>query len=131
MEFGNLLKSHLNQGGVAYYNTTWCGEVQETGASEFPYALRLANFVAVSESPIVFDQDRWGKLLSEYEIDGRPVLELARTEDRARLQQLLSIADEPVQQPRNQGTEIEMRGELLARWKGYRLITDDNMGTEW
>jgi hypothetical protein len=131
VEFGELIKSHLSRGGVAYYNTTGSGEVQATGASEFPYALRVANFLAVSESPIVFDKDRWRKVLAGYEIDGQPVLNLERAEDQARIQQLLQTLDDPVQQPRNQGAEIETRGELLARWKGYRLITDDNMGTEW
>ena len=55
-EFLQLLRHHLNVGGIALYNTTSSGDVQLTGASVFPYALRLSNFLAVSDSPINFDQ---------------------------------------------------------------------------
>jgi spermidine synthase len=130
-EFLKLLRSHLNRGGIAYYNTTWSGEVQATGCAEFPYALRIANFLAVSDSPISVDQQLWRKLMINYKIDGKPVFNLANGNDQSRLAEILRVADEPEHQPRSQGTEIESRAELLARWKGYRLITDDNMGAEW
>jgi spermidine synthase len=129
-EFCELLRSHLKSGGIAYYNTTGSGEVQITGASTFPYALRVANFLAVSDSPINFNKTLWKSVLMKYNIDGRPVFDLSKPEHVAKLDQILALADE-TPQPRRQGNEIETRSELLARWQGFPLITDDNMGTEW
>ena len=131
VEFGDLLRSHLKQGGIAYYNTTWSGEVQLTGATEFPYALRIENFLAVGGSPVTLDRDLWRRALENYRIDGRPVLDLKRPKDQARLEQVLQLAAEPDRQPQKQGNEIETRAELLARWQGFPIVTDDNMGTEW
>src|SRR6185503_1592083 len=55
VEFLQLARKHLNPGGVLYYNTTNSARVQLTGATVFPFALRIANFIAVSDSPIRFD----------------------------------------------------------------------------
>jgi spermidine synthase len=35
-EFLQLIRSHLQPGGIAFYNTTWSGDVQLTGTTEFP-----------------------------------------------------------------------------------------------
>ena len=68
-EFMQLMRAHMNPGGIAYYNTTWSGEALATGASAFPYALRFMGFLAVSDSPITLERslesgshqlsDRW------------------------------------------------------------------------
>jgi spermidine synthase len=130
-EFLKILRAHLDRGGIAYYNTTGSGEVQLTGATEFPYSLRVANFLAVSDRPITFDQSLWKEMLVNYKIDGQAVFDLRKPADQLRLTQTLRIAEQIRPQPRLQGEEIEGRTDLLVRWKGYRIITDDNMGTEW
>jgi hypothetical protein len=117
----------LNPGGIAYYNTTFSGEALVTGATVFPYALRIHSFVAVSDSPIMLDKKRWRTTLTNYQIDGRPVFDLAKPDQRARLEEILHMADE-LDVP---GGLIESRDSILRRFKGVRLITDDNMGTEW
>jgi spermidine synthase len=130
-EFLEILRAHLEPGGIAYYNTTSSAEVQLTGSTEFPYSLRVGNFLAVSDSPITLDPNLWKERLVAYKIEGRPVLDLTRPEDQLRLAQTLRVAEQVKPQPEAQGNDIEGRADLLARWKGYRIITDDNMGTEW
>jgi spermidine synthase len=132
VEFLQLLRLHMNPGGVAYYNTTSSGEVQLTGSTVFPYALRVSNFLAVSDSPIVFDRERCKSFLVSYRIDDRTVFDLSKADDRARIEQIASL---PLVDSESLGRWLDMsiedRASLLNRLKGRRLITDDNMGTEW
>ena len=127
VEFMDLLRAHLNQGGIAYYNTTSSKNVLATGATAFPYALRVLNFLAVSDSPVTLDKNRWRTALTNYRIDGSPILNLSDPPQRVRLEQILHLADE-LDVPSG---ELESRGNLLHRYQNIRLITDDNMGTEW
>jgi spermidine synthase len=126
-EFMHLLRTHMNPRGIAYYNTTSSGEALATGATVFPYAVRIFNFLAVSDSPLTLDKDRWRVALTNYRIDGRPILDLANPLQRTRLEVVLHLAD-TLDIP-NGG--LESRSSLLQRYKSARLITDDNMGTEW
>ena len=131
-EFLQLVREHLKPGGVEYYNTTWSRWAEYTGASAFPYTLRLANFMAVSDSPIQVDRARWREVLTAYQIDGRPVFDLSRPEDRAALDRIVSmpiVQGEPENGTMNEN--IELRPSLMARLRGTRPITDDNMGLEW
>jgi len=127
IEFLQLMRAHLNPGGVAYYNTTWSDDVLATGASAFPYAVRVSSFLAVSDSPLALDKDRWRAALSRYSMDGRPVFDLANPTQKQRLDEVLHLADE-LDTP---GGGIESRQSLLRRLTHARLVTDDNMGTEW
>jgi spermidine synthase len=127
MEFMGLLRAHMNPGGIAYYNTTWSGDVLATGATAFPYALRISSFLAVSDSPFTLDKNLWRSALTSYRIDGQPVFNLADPLQRARLEDVLHLADE-LDAPRGQ---LESHLSLQRRLVGARLITDDNMGTEW
>ena len=126
-EFMELLRAHLNRSGIAYYNSTWSEEVLATGATAFPYALRVANFLAVSDSPFTLDNNRWRAELSSYAIDGKPVFNLADPDQRAHLDSILQTVAQ-VDDPKGQ---LESRDSLLRRLEHARLITDDNMGTEW
>ena len=127
MEFMDLLRVHMKQGGIAYYNTTSSSEVLATGATVFPHALRVANFLAVSDSPFTLDKNRWRTVLTNYQIDGRRILDLSDPLQRTRFEGILHLAD-TLDVP---GQELESRSSLLNRYKSARLITDDNMGTEW
>jgi len=126
-EFLGLLRAHLNPGGVAYYNTTWSEDVMATGADAFPYALRISNFVAVSDSPLSLDKNRLRAALANYRIDGQPVFDLLDPRGRARLEEVVSMAD-GMDAP---GGWLESRASLQRRIVLPRLVTDDNMGTEW
>lgn len=127
VEFMDLLRAHMKQGGIAYYNTTSSRHVLVTGATAFPYALRVLNFLAVSDSPLTLDKDRWRMALTDYQIDGQRIFDLSNPLQRSRLEEVLHLADELDVQ----SGELESRGSLLHRYKNVRLITDDNMGTEW
>jgi len=118
-EFLDLVRKHLAPGGVVYYNPTGSLEVVRTGLSVFPHALSVNGFLAVSDSPLSFDRDRWCQRLSEYSIDGHPVLDPSDQARQRELDEILSMA------------QIETRETLEERSRGRRLITDDNTGTEF
>jgi spermidine synthase len=132
VEFLQLMRKHLNPGGILYYNTTNSDRVQFTGATVFPYALRIANFLAVSDHPIPFDRANWKRILENYEIDGRRVFDIAKSADRSCIDRWVAMPES--EQRSDDGhfeATIEDRMSLLRRFRGQQLITDDNMGTEW
>jgi len=125
-EFLGLVKNHLNPRGVFFYNATDSGRVQRTGCLAFADGARLLNHMVVSATPIRWNFARWRRILEAYRIDGRPVFDLSRSEDRAeldRLQTSLTAANAP--------RPIEACAEILARTAGEQPVTDDNMGSEW
>lgn len=124
VEFLRLAKQHLLPGGMLYYNTTDSQEVLLTGTSEFRYGLRVVNFLALSDRPLHIDREVWRKHLVDYRIDGRPVFDLTRAEDEKRLNAVLAMTDPA-------STSIEDAESIRHRCQGQRIITDDNMGTEW
>jgi len=137
LEFLQLIRTHLGPGGVHFYNTTWSDEAQITGVTVFPYGLRVWNCLAVSDSPIQIDRERWRNVLSAYRIEGKPVFELTKPEHRKRLEEILSYTDivanaQAAGRPAHAPTDpIEYAEAIRQRLKGKRMITDDNMATEW
>ncbi|HLJ76646.1 MAG TPA: fused MFS/spermidine synthase [Acidobacteriaceae bacterium] len=127
VEFLQLIRAHLLPGGILYYNTTWSPRVMATGIAVYPYALRVEGFLAVGDSPIMLDKERWRALLSNYRIDGRPVIDPSDASQRNTLDQLLQLPDH-LDVPED---GLESRASLARRLAGVRLVTDDNMGTEW
>ena len=97
------------------------------GINVYPYALRIDSCLAVSDSPIHFDTQAWSTALEKYRIDGRPVVELTSPAQRAALTQIEHQADF-IDTP---GSLLESRASLLRDTSGARIITDNNMGTEW
>jgi spermidine synthase len=131
VDFLQMARQHLLPGGVLYYNTTESGEVQLTGVTVYPYALRVVNFLAVSDSPIQVDKGRWRRVLESYRIEGKPVFDLTRPEQRERLSEMLALADTVQFGNPEELMTMEYAGTIRGRYRGRRLITDDNMGTEW
>jgi spermidine synthase len=119
-DFLESVRSALKPGGIFYYNTTGSKEVLRTAIQSYPHALRMINFVAVSDSPIILDKQRFRSLLKNYKIDGQPVLNLSRTVDQQRLEELVAWIN-----------KVESRDSLLKTTEGAKIITDDNMGVEW
>jgi spermidine synthase len=130
-EFLRLIRPHLKPGGIHYYNTTFSPEAMLTGTMVFPYALRVGNCLAVSDSPITFDKERWRAALGEYRIDGEPVFDQANPLHRARLQEVVGLADTLYDGDVTNGMRIEAADTLRRRFAGASMITDDNMGAEW
>jgi spermidine synthase len=122
VEFLRIARRHLNEGGVLFYNATSSDDVLATGISVFPYGLRFMNCLAVSDSPIVFDRDRWRANLLGYRIDNRLVL------DAAGVERIVNVPDDPTGRS---PYSFETDGELRRRLQHLLIITDDNMGVEW
>jgi spermidine synthase len=129
VEFLELVRSHLKPGGVVMYNTTASLAAMKTGLTVFAHGYRLYNVLVASDDPITVDSARLRRLLSDYSIDGRPVLDPARNEDRRVLDNLLASL-QPSPGPAGL-YQIETKESVLARTGDCRLITDDNMLTEW
>jgi spermidine synthase len=130
-EFLELARAHLLPGGIHYFNTTSSDEAQRTAATVFPHAMRVINFMAVSDSPLVFDKGRWNKILSELVIEGLPVLDLTNEHHADLLQSFLEFADTQNKPVPYEYWGLETRDAILERTKGAAIITDDNMACEW
>ncbi len=129
VEFLQLVRKHLNPGGVYFFNTTESDDAIATGLHVFPYGLRVINFLAVSDSPIVVDKQHWLDVLRQYKIDGTPVFDPQNPEAMRMLGVYSMFADTVKEAPRFLG--MEYADSLNARL-GHRLIfTEDNMGWEW
>ncbi|MCA9583959.1 MAG: hypothetical protein KC657_01230 [Myxococcales bacterium] len=128
-EFMHLVREHLSPGGLFFFNTTSSDDVQRTAAETFPHAMRVYNFMAASDAPFSFDKERWRKLLADYSLDGTPAIDRSTPEGQAFYDDLVSYADSIHEPPVGHG--LESRDSVLARTKGARIVTDDNMVPEW
>ncbi len=128
-EFYQQVKPHLAEGGVYYFNSTESAETMGTALSVFPYGMRVLNFIAVSDSPIHFDNDLWFATLAKLEIDGELLFDPANPATERVLAQYASFVQTINEPPIFKGLET---GDALRRRIGrVKLITDDNMGLEW
>jgi spermidine synthase len=128
-DFLRIARGSMRPGGILFYNTTSSGDVVKTGATVFPHALRFGNFLAVSDSPIVIDKQRWTERLVAWEIDGARVLDPSTEAGQRKLAETMALADS-VNGPPGDET-LEGRESLLRTHAAYTLITDDNMQSEW
>ncbi len=131
VEFLDLVRRHLNLGGIFFYNTTDSARVQLTGCLAFAHGARFTNHMVVSDAPIAWDFARWRRTLESYRIDGRPVFDLTRATDRAKIGRLVSWQTSLSAKAGDKTRPIEPCADLLARTMGARPVTDDNMGSEW
>jgi len=133
VEFLELVRQHLNPGGIHYFNTTWSPESLLTGVTTFRYGLRIFNFLALSDSPLVPDAQLLDARLRAFTIDGRPVFdERSDAHRRAREKLVAMVATVDSAGDRDRLNESWETGERLRRrLAGVTVITDDNMGTEW
>jgi len=133
-EFLELERRHLEPGGAHFFNTTSSPEARFTAASVFPYAVRIGNFIAVSDAPLRFDADHWKRIMKEYRIDGAPVLDLSRREDPKFVDGTISeaqLASSSVNHVEQKSAFFEFETSLRSRLAGRTIITDDNMAVEW
>jgi SAM-dependent methyltransferase len=128
-DYLRIIRSHLRPGGLYYYNTTGSDDVVATGLSVFPFGLRVFNFLAVSDSPILVDKHRWADVLGRYSIDGRLVFDPANPAASGVIEKYMVLADS-VSRPQI-GNGMEDSESMRARIKNPLIITDDNMGWEW
>jgi spermidine synthase len=132
-EFLNLIKGHLNAGGIFFYNTTGSDRVQRTGCLAFAHGARFINHLAglryadplglcslAAHTRIL--HDRWPAGIRP-DSQRRP----CRAWDRLTSWEA-SLA--PSAEGHAEGP-IEPCSDILARTIGKQSVTDDNMGTEW
>jgi spermidine synthase len=128
-DYLRIVRPHLKPSGLYYYNTTGSSDALATGLSVFPHGLRVLNFLAVSDSPLVIDKQRWMAILRQYRIDNQLVFDPARADSQATLANYMKLVDSASQPPAQYGMETS---DVLRARLGQRLIiTDDNMGWEW
>ena len=130
VEFLQLIRQHLNPGGVHFYNTTGSAEVMATGLRVFPYGMLVESFLVVSDAPLQLNPEHWLNVLLRYNIDGKPVFDMSQKKDRVRLNQVLSLTNTMDKHGPSSFT-LESADHIRARTDHARIITDDNMGTEW
>jgi spermidine synthase len=128
-EFFQIVHRHLNPGGIYYFNSTGSFDAMATALREFPYGLRVINFLMVSDSPILVDKARWGRHLSDFQIDGRLLFPQGDAGAQEALARFLSLADTLNAPATYLG--LETSATLRPRLDRYPTITDDNMGAEW
>jgi predicted membrane-bound spermidine synthase len=129
-EFLEFARTMLKPGGVVYVNVTYSLEAERTAASVFPYSYRFGIFVIGSNTPIPVDKERWRNTLVNYRIEGKPIFQLELPGDRQLLARILKMGDTlPGGVYEDDG--LETRDNLLLRTRGHRIITDDNMASEW
>jgi spermidine synthase len=129
-EFLELARRHLKPGGILYYNTTHSGDVELTGVTCFPYALRFGPLLAVSDDPIPTGKERWRRTLTAYQLEGKPVFDPADPDDRERMDEILAYAD-TLEARAYDPSGIETADSIRRRTRDKRIITDDNMASEW
>jgi spermidine synthase len=124
-----IIRAHLAPGGFFFFNTTSSADVQKTAASFFPHAMRVYNFMAVSDAPLSFDKALWKKTLEDTRVDGEPAVDRSDDDGQKLMAELLEWPDTIDAAPRDDG--LETRESLLARTQGALTVTDDNMVPEW
>jgi len=129
VEYLQEVRKHLNPGGVYYFNTTEADETIATALHVFPHALRVINFVVVSDSPIVVDKERWMGVLRSYRLDGKTVFDPMNPQAQRVLAAYMVLPDTARERPRF--LSMEETDSLRKRVEGRLIITDDNMGQEW
>jgi hypothetical protein len=129
-EYMELVRAHLNRGGVYCYNTTESDDAMATGLKVFPYALRILNLLAVSDSPITVDKQRWMTILRTYKIDGVPVFNEANPQSARTISAYMGLAD-TLNDNRPRFLGMESSESLRSRLRNRLIFTDDNMGWEW
>lgn len=127
-EFMGLARAHLAPHGLYYFNTTSSWDAQRTAALTFPYALRVSNFMAVSDSAIDFDPQRWDTAITTLRSNGQPLLDTSTEQGQHSLQQMRTLA---TTYSNKESIALEKRDSVLARTARNVVITDDNMQTEF
>jgi spermidine synthase len=129
VEFMNLARAHLRPAGLFFFNTTSSDDVQKTAVTVFPYAMRVYNFMAVSDAPLVFDKARWEATLASFSFDGVPAIDRSTEDGQRFFEDLLKYPDTILLPPESEG--LESRESVLSRTQAATVITDDNMAAEW
>ena len=116
-DFLQKVQTHLNPGGVMYYNTTGLPDIARTAASTFRHVVRVINFVAASDAPFDLTTDERTENLKHFSENGQPIF----SGSPEAMKRAVELATWPLP---DIGPELRRRTDL---W----VITDDNMANEF
>ena len=116
-DFLRMVRSHLNSGGVVYYNGTGLPDNVRTAASTFRYVVQVNNFIAASDAPFDLTTAERAANLERFSEDGQ--VTFARSP--AMRSRAVELATWPLP---DVGPAYRDREDL---W----VITDDNMASEF
>ena len=128
-DFMQIVRAHLNPGGFLYFNATSSADVQKTAMTAFPFGMRVHNFIAAGDSPILFEKERLRGVLTDFRLDGERVVDLTTDAGKTLMTDMIDYADTLSRPPEDEG--LESRESILRRTQSAQVITDDNMVTEW
>jgi len=118
-EFLNLVKSHLNPGGVVLLNTTGSKEAAATAFSVFPYQAAYSIYLALSDKPFSLNREKFSETMKNLRVNNKPVLDLSVPEEMETLTNYLKI------------DYLREGRKWRERSRDAEIITDDNMITEF
>jgi len=130
-EFLTLVKSRLTPDGVAFWNCTGSDRAARTGMDVFPHTMMVMNHCLASNAPLVPDHERWQRILSAYQIEGRPLFDLTRPEAQASLQGVLNFVQNEKLPQTGQWWNWCGREAMQDAMSSFEAITDDNLGDEY
>ena len=130
-EFLQLVKGHLNPGGLAAWNCTESARATKTGMDVFPYTMMLYNFCVGSEGPLLPDKSRWRDVLQRWRLDGRPVVDTSTPAGQKELEDLAAFADLEAPFDREHRWCWINRSHMEQAWGTAEPITEDNLGHEF
>ena len=125
-EFLELVKAHLNPGGLVMWNCTGSPRALRTGMEVFPCTLMVLNNCVGSLTPLLPNRERWVQTLRDYRIDGQPVFDLTNSEGRQDLDKVVAFLDAGT----NDLFRLTYRQEMIEKFGTAEVITDDNLGDE-
>lgn len=125
LEFLTEIKAHLTPEGIAFWNCTESPRAARTGMEVFPHTLMVMNHCLASNAPLKPDRDHWQKILTDYRIDGLPVIAADQIEGVVDF-----LSDEALPVPGNMWHWCR-REAMQAAWGKAEIITDDNLGHEY
>jgi spermidine synthase len=126
-EFLEVIKGHLNEGGLAMWNCTGSARAIRTGLEVFPHTMMVANNCVGSVSPLVPNKERWADVLKQYQLEGRPVFDLTQPQGRQDLEQCLTFMESGF----GDGCRLANRDQMIQACGSAKIVTDDNLGDEF
>ncbi len=130
-EFLTLVKSRLTPDGIAFWNCTGSDRAARTGMDVFPHTMMVMNHCLASNAPLIPDRARWQRILSAYQIEGRPLFDLTQPEAQTSLQGVLNFVQNEKLPQTGQWWNWCGRQAMQDSMSSFEAITDDNLGDEY
>lgn len=118
-EMQEMVRSHLNPGGIFAFNATGSDDIFYTASQVFRHAYRYRNFIYASDHDFRVPSDRMRAELLRLRLDGVAIFDVGKPGDMAAIDRLLAIPWVEIQ-------EVELKSS-----RPLETVTDRNMITEF